>query len=102
MGGTKNKSKSKLFHLVLIVCVFGLIGLYTFEVNSIVGERFALEDIESKIQQLREESEELKIRVSEANSLYSLETLSSEFDLEEVQHITYIEVKSVSPLVLGN
>jgi len=102
MGGIKKKSKVKSLHLVLFVCVFALLGLYLFEVNSIVKERFALEDTKNKIQQLRGKNEELKVRASQAKSLYSLEALSSEFDLEEVKHITYIEVKSTPQLVLGN
>jgi hypothetical protein len=87
-------------HLILLVCIFGLAGFYLFEVNSIAKDRFALEKTESDLAEIHEKNMALQLLMSEANSLPSLRDIGFTLGLEEVKNISYIEVKSASPLVL--
>ncbi len=101
MGGKiKAKKRIGFFHIVLLVCVFVLGGVYIFEASSAVKYRFARDSIEKDIAKLREETKELEIIFSEVSSLNNLKELSSVLNLEEAKNISYIRVKS-TPLVLG-
>jgi hypothetical protein len=77
-----------------------LAGFYLFEVNSIVKDRFTLESTERKLGEIRERNKELQMISSEANSLVGLKNMGYALELEEIKNISYIEVKSASPLVL--
>ena len=54
------------------------------------------------MREVQDKNEQLEVRSSEIKSLHNLAALSSSLDLEEVGHISYIEVRAASPLVLGN
>lgn len=96
----KSKFKISLTHLILLACMFALSGFYLFEVNSIAKDRFALESREQELDEIREKNIALQMLASEANSLPGLRSTSYTLQLEEVKNISYIEVKSASPLVL--
>lgn len=95
----KSKFKISLTHLILLACVFVLAGFYLFEVNSIAKDRFALESAESDLAEIREKNTALQMLASETNSLSGLRNTGYTLQLEEVKNISYIEVKSASPLV---
>ena len=102
MGGKKKSRKINKFHIALLICIFALAGLYLFETSTIVKDLFTLEEGKRYRQEIQAKNDSLEIRSSEIKSLHNLEALSSTLDLEEVGHISYIEVRAASPLVLGN
>jgi len=102
MGGKKKSKKINKFHIVLLICIFALAGLYLFETSTIVRDLFTLEEEKPYKQEIQAKIDLLEIQSSEIKSLHNLQALSSTLDLEEVGHISYIEVRAASPLVSGN
>ena len=101
MGG-KHKKRFGFLHAFLLICAFVLGAIYIFEANSALDGRFARESAEGDMATLRGEAKQLEIRFSEISSLNNLKELSFALNLEEIKNMSYIRVKSASPLVLGN
>lgn len=99
MGG-KRKSAITSLHILFGACVLALAAFYLFEVNSIVKDNFALENLEKEIGALREKSEVLQVRASEVQSLTALREKSAAFGLEEVKKVFYIHTKQEKALGL--
>ena len=89
-------------HAFLFICAFVLGAVYIFEANSAIDYRFAQENAERDMALLRDDAKQLEIKFSEVSSLNNLKELSSALNLEEIKKMSYIRVKSASPLVLGN
>jgi len=100
MGGT-NKSKINSAHLVLLTSVLILGALYLYLTSSIAQDHFAFQEMTTVMQELRDKHSFIKVQASHEQSLDKLELASAELDLEEVGHISYIEVKDFSPLVFA-
>ena len=101
MGG-KHKRTFSFFHAILLMAVLAFSGIYIFEANSLIQYRFAQERIEKDIAKLYDETRQSEIKFSEVSSLNNLRELSSTLNLTEAKNISYIQVKGISPLVLGN
>lgn len=100
--GEKKKTKIGILHIFLLALIFVLLGFYFFGVNSILKDQFALKKTVQYANELKGRNENLRNLVYEIQSLDNLANLSRALDLEEVRHISYIEVGSRSPLALGN
>jgi|GEM_PF-5529043 hypothetical protein len=106
MGGKQKsvgeRKKINRFHIALLICIVALAGLYLFETSTVVKDLFTLEEEKRYMREIQDKNEQLEVRSSEVKSLHNLAALSSSLDLEEVGHISYIEVRAASPLVMGN
>lgn len=98
MGG-KTKQKRSFLHVLLLACAFVFAGIYTFSVNSIAQDRFATEILKKKILEQQTENERFTVQLTEAGSIDVIRKLSGDLKLEEAKNISYIHVKSSSPLV---
>lgn len=101
MGG-KTQTKIGIGHVILFACVLILGGLYLYLVSSIAEDHFTFKAMTAEVQELRDANSLARVRASEEQSLDNLELASSVLDLEEAGHISYIEVKDSSVLVLSN
>jgi len=101
MGG-KSKTTIGAWHVVLCACALMFGGLYLYLASSIAQDHFAFKEMTAAIQELRDKNSSIKVQASQEQSLDKLELASAELDLEEVRHISYIEVKDFSPLVFAN
>lgn len=77
-------------------------GVYLYLTSSIAQDHFAFEEMTAAIQELRDKNSFIRVQASQAQSLDKLELASAALDLEEVRHVSYIEVKDFSPLVFVN
>jgi len=75
---------------VLLVFVFAVGFLYLYSMNGSAVQGYEIKKIENEINELREESDNLKIREAELNSLYRLEEEKGNSDMEEVDDIVYV------------
>jgi len=101
MGGN-TKSHISAIHIVLVATALLFGGLYLYLASSIAQDHFAFQEMSTAIQELRDKNSFIKVQASQEQSLDKLELASAALDLEEVAHISYIEVKDFSPLVLAN
>lgn len=101
MGGN-TKSHISAIHIVLVITAFLLGGLYLYLASSIAQNHFAFKEMTAVVQELRDKNSLIRVQASQAQSLDKLESASAELDLEEVGHVSYIEVKDFSPLVFAN
>jgi hypothetical protein len=97
--GEKKKTKISVLHIVLLSSIFVLLGFYLFSVNSILKEQFTLKKTAKYADELKSKNENLKNLSYEAQSLDNLGILSRALDLEEVRHVSYIELPSGSAIV---
>lgn len=100
--GVKKKTKIGVLHVFLLASIFCLLGFYVFEANSALKDQFVLAKTVKYADELKGKNKNLRNLAYEAQSLDNLANLSRTLDLEDVKQISYIEVKHISPLVLGD
>ena len=77
-----------MFFSVLMICV----GAYVYQVNGIATEGFAEKELQDQIQDLKKQSEQLKIKEVELKSMYNIEKSAEELNLESAPGLSYVEM----------
>lgn len=98
----KTKTKIGIGHGIFFVCAFIFGGLFLYLTSSIAKDHFTLQAMTAQAEELRDKNSLVRVQASQKQSLDNLELASSALDLVEVKHISYIEVKDTSALVLLN
>lgn len=105
MKVSSSREKSRMvigvWHIVLGVCIFALSAFYLYQVNGANEDRFAVERLESQIQELRDKDTALALVGSENYSLQNLQAKSAALRLVDVGEVSYIKIKSHAPLVIN-
>lgn len=88
----KLKFNLKLFWIISFILITTLLGFYIFQVNSLTGETYQVQNFQKKINELSVENEILEIKLAKLNSLVNIETLIDKFNFEKVDKIHYIQI----------
>ncbi len=85
----------KLFSLLGICAIVGLVALSVVRINSLTREIYELQNYEKSIANLAQENKNLEIRYAKANSLTSIEEKTKSLELEKITTIRYIKLSEV-------
>ena len=69
-----------------------LSGLYIFQVNTEISDRYLIQDYTKKIAEFSKENKVLEINSAKANSLDKLALMVEPLDFERIDKIHYIKV----------
>ena len=86
--------KSKLLIALMVFVMLLLSGLYIFQVNTEISDRYLIEEYTKKIAQFSRENKVLEINSARANSLDKLASMVDSLDFERTDKIHYIKVLS--------
>ncbi len=84
--------KINLFLISGLILLFGLLGLYIFQVNEITKGMFLVKNYNKKLENLLQENKILEIKFSQLNSLENLGLLVSQLNFDEAGKIDYIKI----------
>ncbi len=82
----------KTFWILSFISITSLLIFYIFQVNSMIGETYLIQNYQGKIKELSQENKTLEINFSQANSLSIIESLVKNLNFEKVERIHYIQV----------
>ena len=71
-----------------------LFGLYVFQVNTEISDRYLIQEYTKKIAQFSKDNKVLEISSARANSLDKLALMVDSLDFERIDKIHYIKVLS--------
>ncbi len=86
------KSKSSISLAVFIMLL--LSGLYIFQVNTEISDRYLIQDYTKRISEFSKENKVLEISSARASSLDKLALMVEPLGFEEIDKIHYIKVLS--------
>jgi len=86
--------KSKLLITLMVFCMLSLFGLYIFQVNSEISDRYLIEEYTKKISDFSKENKVLEINSARAGSLDKLALMVQPLNFEKIDKISYIKVLS--------
>jgi hypothetical protein len=75
----------------LVACLFVAGSVYLYQVNSIVTKGYEIREYETKIQELKKESQQLKIKEVELKSMYNIEKSMDGLNLVPSESVSYVE-----------
>lgn len=102
-GKTKRKNRVRIkkmksnfnFSLIILVLFFILISLilfYAFTINRVATMGYDIKVTEKKINDLKNDNDNLKIKISELKSINVLENKALEIGMVEPQEVDYLNV----------
>ncbi|KPJ54838.1 hypothetical protein AMJ47_03265 [Parcubacteria bacterium DG_72] len=86
--------KSKLLITLMVFAVLVLSGLYIFQVNTEISDRYLIQEYSKKIAEFSKENKVLEISSARASSLDKLALMVDSLDFEKIDKIHYIKVLS--------
>jgi cell division protein FtsB len=89
---TKNSFNFSLIILILFSFLISLILFYAFTVNRVATMGYNIKVTEKKINNLKNDNDNLKIKISELKSMKVLENKALEIGMAEPQEIDYLNV----------
>ena len=84
--------KSKLLWGSMIFCILLLAGLYVFQINVEISDRYLISEYGKKISVFSKENKVLEITSARAASLDKLTQMLEPLDFEKIDDISYIKV----------
>jgi len=78
------------FFLVMLICAAGV--FYIFEVNNIATKGYEIKSLENRLNELRRENENLRLREAELRSIYKIEEKTEELNMVVPQNISYLNL----------
>ncbi len=78
--------------IIFLIAIIGLLGLYIFQVNAEISERFLIKECEQAKNDLFQENKILELGFSKDNSLEKIMKLAEGLNFEEIDKIHYIRV----------
>ena len=91
--------KSKLLITLMVFIILLLSGLYIFQVNTEISDRYLIQKYTKKIAEFSKENKVLEINSARASSLDKLASMVDSLDFEKTDKIHYIKVLSVHAVV---
>lgn len=93
---TKKISQSEIggFGTAIFFLAAGLLmagSVYLYQVNSVITKGYEIREKEAGIQELKKESQQLKIREVELKSMYSIEKSMGDLNLITSSGVSYVE-----------
>ncbi len=88
----KRRFNLKLFWILSFILVITLFSLCVFQVIKTTAESYLITGYEREITKISQENKDLKILLSQQNSLGDLEKMAGELNFEPVTKIHYIKV----------
>jgi len=82
----------RAFWILSFISIISLLIFYVFQVNSMIGETYLIQNYQRKINELSRENKTLGINFYQANSLSTIESLVKNLNFEKVEQIHYIQV----------
>jgi hypothetical protein len=86
--------KSKLFVALMIFAMIFLSGLYIFQVNAEISDRYLVDNYAKKSSELSRENKVLQVALAKASSLDSLALQVEPLNFQKIDKINYIKVLS--------
>ena len=86
------KISLKFFWILSFISVISLLIFYIFQVNSMIGETYLIQNYQRKIKELFQENKTLEVNFYQANSLSTIENLVKNLNFEKVEQVHYIQV----------
>lgn len=84
--------KINLFLISGLILLFGLLGLYIFQINEITKGMFSVKNYNKKLENLLQENKILEIKFSQLSSLENLGLLVAQLNFDEAGKIDYIKI----------
>lgn len=82
----------RTFWLLVVLSVFSFLVFYVMQVNFEMGERFAVQDYENKVEDLAKENGDLEMGFFQNNSLSNTYSLLSTLNFVEAGKVDYIRL----------
>lgn len=76
--------------LFLAVCLFIAGSAYLYQVNSVITQGYEIREKETRIQELKKESQQLEIKAVELKSMYNIERSMKNLNLITSSGISYV------------
>lgn len=89
-GNIAISSIAAIFFSVVAVAFSG--AFYLYQVNSIATKGFEIKKLENDMQELKRESQKLKIKEMELKSMYNIEKYTKDFNLVNSTDVIYLEI----------
>ena len=86
----------KVFWLFTFSSIVFLLFFYVFQINSLTGQNYILNNQEKKLAELKKEAGILKIDFAKANSLANIETYFQNQGFKKTGQIKYIRISETS------
>lgn len=86
-----NKNYKVKYIITSLMLVF-FIFLYVFQVSALTKETYLMEDYQGKIDSYKQDSRSLEYKFLQNNSFFEIQNIAQEFNFEEVDKVSYIEV----------
>jgi len=82
----------KIFLVFSSFVIIGLLGLYIFQVNVVVSEKYLIQKYEKQISEILKENQNLAINSTKLSSLTKVIKSLEELNFEKIDKIYYIRV----------
>jgi len=82
----------KLFWIFAVLLSILFLGLYIYQVNAEISEKYSIQEYQKKISEISKENKLLEINSAQAGSLTSITNLLGELNFEKTEKIHYIQV----------
>lgn len=92
---TKNlsfKLNLKMLSILGFILIVFLLGIYIFQVSSLISETYILQNYQKIVAQILEENKILEINFAKTNSLSNITPKIEELGFEKINAVNYIQV----------
>jgi len=89
-GSVKINFMGIFFSFVFMVSLLG--GIYLYQVNDLVGKGYQIKEIENKLEQLKKENEQEKIKEVELRSMRNIEKSIENLNLVSSNEVSFLEI----------
>lgn len=90
-GNVKIGSATGIFILAGAVLLAG--SVYLYQVNGLATKGYEIRELETKIQNLEKEGQNLQIKEVELRSMYNIEKATKDLNLVNSSNVSYAEIK---------
>lgn len=82
----------KLFWIFVVLLSVLFLGLYIYQVNAEISEKYSIQEYQKRISEMAKENKLLEINSAQAGSLTSIVSLLEELSFEKTEKIHYIQI----------
>jgi len=89
-GSVKINFMGIFFSFIFIVSLLG--GIYLYQVNDLVGKGYEFKEIENKLEKLKKENEQEKMKEVELRSMRNIEKSIENLNLVSSNEVSFLEI----------
>lgn len=86
------KPNLKMLSILGFILIVFLLGIYIFQVSSLISETYILQNYQKIVAQILEENKILEINFAKTNSLSNITSKIEELGFEKIDAVNYIQV----------